>query len=88
MPEPPAPWVEGPYRTTNGLAWASLLMSLLWGFGILSFIAILFGHEALRQCRRRGQDGAGIATVGLIFGYLGILPAVFLLVAGLGGGLT
>lgn len=74
--EPPG---DGAYRTTNGLATWALIMALLWGFGLLSLIAISWGHKARRQIKARGQDGGEIATLALVLGYLGILPALFVL---------
>jgi hypothetical protein len=33
---------------------------------------VIFGHVARRQIRRTGQRGKGLATAGLILGYLGL----------------
>jgi Domain of unknown function (DUF4190) len=83
----PARWRDQPsvipepgarYRTTNGLATWSLVMAILWGFGFFSLFAVLFGHQAKAQIKRRGQDGASIATAGLILGYLGLAVPVLL----------
>jgi len=75
---------EGAYRTSNVLASWSLVLALLWGFGIFSLVAVIFGHTALGQIRERRQDGKPIAVVGLMLGYLGltvaIVPLLFLLI--------
>ena len=41
-------------------------------------LAIAAGHLALRQSRRTGQTGQGMATVGLIFGYIGVVVPIVL----------
>jgi len=35
-------------------------------------LAIIFGHVALVQIRRYGQDGAGLAVTGLVVGYISL----------------
>jgi len=67
---------EGAYRTSNALASWSLVLALLWGFGIFSLLAVIFGHTALGQIRERRQDGRPIAVVGLVLGYLGLAAAI------------
>ena len=61
--------------STNGLAVASLV------FGILSWVlcpfiggivAVICGHVAQSQIKRTGESGSGLATTGLILGYLHI----------------
>ncbi|WP_427019364.1 DUF4190 domain-containing protein (plasmid) [Pseudarthrobacter sp. P1] len=34
-------------------------------------LAIVFGHLARAQIRRTGEQGQGMANIGLIFGYIG-----------------
>jgi Domain of unknown function (DUF4190) len=70
---------------TNGLAIASLVCSL---GGLVTCISapvgIVLGHIARRQIRETGEDGAGLATAGLVIGYvfsgLGLLVLGFYLV--------
>jgi hypothetical protein len=54
--------------STNGLAIASLVCSLLF----ISIVAIILGHIALSQINRSGgmQAGRGLALAGLIIGYI------------------
>jgi Domain of unknown function (DUF1707)/Domain of unknown function (DUF4190) len=71
---------------TNALAVASLACGVGQPFtGFLSTIpAIVLGHMARREIRRTGEDGAGLATAGLVLGWSGailILLALLLLVA-------
>ncbi|HEX4443162.1 MAG TPA: DUF4190 domain-containing protein [Galbitalea sp.] len=67
-------YVAAPYygRRTNGFAVASLIFGLLGG----SVFAIIFGHVALGQIRRTGEGGSGMATVGLVFGYLWLIGVI------------
>ena len=71
-----------PYRPTkppgtNGIAIAALVVSLasvVMFCGIPSFVAVILGVIAMRQVRRTGQDGFGLALAGTI---IGAVPTVF-----------
>jgi len=52
-------------RGTNGLAIASLVLSLVGG----SVLAVILGHIAKSQIAQTGDDGEGLATAGLVIGY-------------------
>lgn len=41
--------------------------------------AIFLGHKALRQIRRTGESGHGMAKTGLILGYVGLVASVLVL---------
>jgi hypothetical protein len=66
---------------TNGLAIASLVCSL---GGLVTCISapvgIVLGHIARRQIRESGEEGGGLATAGLVIGY--VFTALGLLVLG------
>ncbi len=69
-------------RPTNGLAVASLVLGLLClpTGGALAVPAVVCGHLAKSQIRRTGEDGDGLATAGLVVGWLAIAGwAMFLL---------
>lgn len=74
VPPYPQPMGYGPPfpRTTNGNATASLVCGILgtMTMGLTSIPAIILGHIAKRQIRERGQEGDGLATAGLVLGYL------------------
>ena len=67
---------EGP-RPRNRLAVISLLLALLWLFGVGSLLAIVLGVVALRQIRAAdgAQGGRGTATAGIAVGVIGLLLA-------------
>jgi hypothetical protein len=77
---PGAPY--DPYRPmkppgTNGMAIAALavsLGSLVLFCGIPSLIGVILGVIAMRQTRRTGQEGFGLALAGTI---IGAVPTVF-----------
>lgn len=79
---PPAPgYYPGypPSQGTNGFAIASLVLGILWIYGLGSLLAVIFGHVAKRQIRERHQGGAGLSTAGLVLGYVGIAGAAVLI---------
>ena len=75
------PAVVPPVARTNGLAIASLACALAqFVFGPLATIpAIVFGHVALHQIKRSGEQGAGLAVAGLILGWATVILVIFLL---------
>lgn len=76
---------------TNGLAIASLVLSIVWLWGIGSILAIIFGVIAKNQIDQSGgaQQGRGLAVAGIVIGSVTLAISVFFLLiftAGLGGG--
>ena len=71
-----------PVARTNGLAIASLACALAqFMFGPLATIpAIVFGHVALHQIKRTGEQGAALALAGLILGWAAVILAILLIV--------
>lgn len=59
-------------QTTNGLAIASLVCSLagLLTCGVSALVGAILGHVAKRQIRDRGEGGGGLATAGVISGWI------------------
>lgn len=69
----------------NGFAIASLTMGVL-GLSALPLIgavlALLFGYRARREIANSGERGEGLATAGVILGWVGVgLAALILVVA-------
>lgn len=72
---PKAPQQYAPTPPTNTMAVLSLVFAFLfWP------LAILFGHMARKQIARTGEGGRGLATAGLILGYIGVAFVVLLIV--------
>lgn len=89
----PSPYGYPPQRTTNGLAVASMVTSIVgaatlfcWGLGgVVGLVGAILGHVARRRIRSTGEAGAGMALAGIIVGWivlgLGIVGVVLLTVA-------
>ena len=98
----PAVWpvqVYQPPASTNSLARAALVLGVAEFFtmGLTAIPAIICGHMAKREMRQTGQRGDGLATSGLVLGYmavifwgiliaLSIVGAVITASGGVGGG--
>jgi hypothetical protein len=83
VPVPPTPSAPGylygaPAPKTNGLAIASLVLSLLWLGGLGSILAVIFGISSRNSIKKsQGREtGDGLALAGLIIGIVGVLGAV------------
>jgi hypothetical protein len=68
--DPYDPYRMGKPPGTNGKATAALVTSLvgLLFCGLPSIAGLILGIIAMRECRRTGQDGYGIALAGTIIG--------------------
>jgi Domain of unknown function (DUF4190) len=69
---------------TNGLAIASLVLGIIWIFGVGSLLALIFGLVARKQIERTGrrQGGRGLAIAGIVLGIVGLIGAITLIVVG------
>lgn len=78
-PPPYGPPVLAP--RTNGMAIAALACGI-GGFFVFpaSFAAVVLGHMARREIQRTGEAGDGMATAGLVLGYIGSVIAVLVIV--------
>jgi Domain of unknown function (DUF4190) len=77
---PPQPiYVQRP--ATNGKAVASLVLGILCLYGIGSILALIFGFMARKEIDASGgaQTGRGMATAGIVLGFIGIGIMVLLL---------
>lgn len=67
----------------KGLAIASLVLSIIGGYPILSVAsvsAIIFGHLALHKIKKdpNTYTGKGLAITGLVLGYFGLVIGIVL----------
>lgn len=67
----------------NGFAVASLVVGTMWFFWIGSILALVFGYTARNQIRKRGERGAGLATAGIMLGWVGVGTLAIILTFGL-----
>ena len=67
-----------PKNGTNGNAVAALVLGII-GLPIIcpllapSIIALVLGYRARRQVRETGQEGGGMATAGIVMGWIGTI---------------
>src|SRR5260370_36346625 len=75
---PPAGGVPGPAASTNGMAIASLVCSVVGAFlcGIGSIVGIVLGVIALNQIKQTGQGGRGMALAGIIVGAVALVAGL------------
>ncbi|MEZ5259483.1 MAG: DUF4190 domain-containing protein [Ilumatobacteraceae bacterium] len=100
MPPPPPqapqdPHLAAPAPRTNGLATASLVLSLVglvpcfWPIQIPALLGVIFGFVARNQIRQSGgaQGGAGRAKAGIIIGGILLLltATIWIALAASGG---
>lgn len=76
IPVPPAVQVvqiPSPSRT-NGMAVASLILGIVWIWGVGSIVALILGYSAKAQIDRSGgtESGRGMAVAGIVLGWIGI----------------
>lgn len=69
-------------QTTNGFSIASLVLGIVWVFGLGAILAVIFGFVARKQIRESGgrQGGAGMALAGIILGFVGIAGLILWIV--------
>jgi hypothetical protein len=67
---------------TNGMAIASMVLGILWLYWVGSILALVFGYLAKQQIKQRGDAGGGMATAGIVLGWIGIGTLVLVLLLG------
>ena len=81
---PPSPYGSAqPMQQTNGLAIASLIVSigsLVFCCGLPAIVGAILGHVARKQIREQGQAGEGIALGGIVVGWIAFGLSIALVV--------
>lgn len=56
------------------MAVASMVLGILWIYGIGAILALVFGYSAKSQIDQSGgtQTGRGMAVAGIVLGWIGI----------------
>ncbi len=84
-PPPPPPYVPPPMQPiivatarTNGMAIASLVLGILWLWGLGSLLALIFGLVGKNQIDSAGgaEGGRGMAIAGIVLGIVGLAGGV------------
>jgi Domain of unknown function (DUF1707)/Domain of unknown function (DUF4190) len=86
-PLPVWPVAAAPPAGTNSMAIASMVLGVAEFFtmGLTAVPAVICGHIARRQMRMTQQRGEGLATSGLVLGYMAIIFWAVLIAASLVG---
>lgn len=87
VPMPPVVPIQVVHTTqparANGLAIASMVLGILWIYGIGAVLALIFGYQARTQIDASGgtQTGRGMATAGIVLGWIGVGGIIILILA-------
>jgi hypothetical protein len=65
------------------MAIASLVLGLVWAYGVGSLLAVIFGFVAKKNIRESGgwQTGGGMATAGIVLGIIGLAVVLLIIIA-------
>jgi hypothetical protein len=87
LPAWPVPAYQPPPGGTNSMAIASMVLGVAEFFtaGLTAIPAVVCGHIARRQMKETAQRGDGLATSGLVLGYMAIIFWSVLIAASLVG---
>ena len=91
LPVGPLPFWHGPVQQppagTNSMAIASMVLGVAEFFtmGLTAIPAVICGHVARRQMKMTSERGEGLATSGLVLGYMAIIFWAVLIAATLVG---
>ena len=72
-----AAYLSNPSDKMNVLAIVSLITSIVG----LSLVGVICGHISKKQIKRTGEKGRGLATAGLIIGYVGLVFGAIWIIA-------
>ena len=69
-------------QSTNGFAIASMVLGIIWIYWVGSILALVFGYIAKRQIAASNgtEGGDGMATAGIVLGWIGIAALIALIV--------
>jgi hypothetical protein len=83
---PWARYVPPAVRPTDEMARASVILALISTFtcGLTAIPAIVAGHMALARIRESGDEGRGMAIVGLCVGYSAVIGILLIILFGVG----
>jgi hypothetical protein len=69
------------------MAIASMVLGIFWLYWVGSILAVIFGYVARRQIEQAGgsQTGRGMATAGIVLGWIGVGTLVISIIAAAAG---
>lgn len=82
----PGAAVQPATQKTNGLSIASLVLGIVWLYGVGSILALVFGYMAKGQIDRSGgqETGRGLAIAGIVLGWIGVGGLILILIVAIG----
>jgi hypothetical protein len=84
QPPAPGPRTVAYAPSPNGFAIASMILGILWIYWIGAILALVFGYRARREIDASGgqQTGRGMATAGIVLGWvwIGLLVPLLILI--------
>ncbi|NUR71256.1 MAG: DUF4190 domain-containing protein [Hamadaea sp.] len=63
------PYAQQPYAQPSAPTNTMAILSLVFAF-VFAPLAIVFGHMAKKQIKQTGEGGDGLATAGMVIGYI------------------
>jgi hypothetical protein len=84
MPFPPGYYSPATVPRTNGFAIGALVCGIVPFFGGIP--AVILGHVARGQIKQTGERGDGVATAGLILGYMWLALWMLIILIGIAHG--
>jgi hypothetical protein len=81
VPFPPGYYSPAMVQRTNGFAIGALVCGIVPFFGGIP--AVILGHVARGQIKRTGERGDGVATAGLILGYMWLALWMLIILIGI-----
>ena len=85
---PPPYYVYVPRPGVNGFAVAALVVGIVGLCACFGFLGIIFGNIAKRKIDETGQTGEGMATAGIVLGWISAAITAVRIAAVFGGGGT
>jgi len=71
---------------TNGYAIASLVLGLVWIYGVGSILALVFGYMAKKaiDASNGRETGRGMAIAGIVLGWIGVAGVILVIIVAIG----
>lgn len=78
QPYPQYGYPYPPARPTNGMAIAAMVCGIVGACSPVGILGLIFGTIAKRQILERGEAGEGMATAGIVLGWIGVAATVLI----------
>ncbi|MGH8879120.1 MAG: DUF4190 domain-containing protein [Stackebrandtia sp.] len=79
--QPGEPLQQPMPREMNSLAIAAFVVALVGLCNPIGILGLIFGYIAKGQIKRRNNSGSGLATAGIVLGWISVIGFILLIVA-------